>query len=82
MIELPQGNCWKEKGVWRGAKRIISKTETKRTANMSCPKCGEQASLIGHTIKDDGTINPSVVCPNECGFHEMVKLKDWDPKAL
>lgn len=41
---------------------------------------GHFLSIHKHTILDDGTVQPSVVCPVDgCGFHEFVKLKDWKP---
>lgn len=33
-----------------------------------------------HTIADDGTVSPSVVCPREgCSFHEFIRLDGWKP---
>lgn len=33
-----------------------------------------------HTIADDGTVTPSVVCPREkCDWHENIVLVDWKP---
>lgn len=33
-----------------------------------------------HRIADDGTMNPSYVCPVDgCGFHEWVRLVGWKP---
>lgn len=50
----------------------------RRSANMSCPKCGTMVSLVEHGISDLGFVNPSVVCPNEaCDFHEWVRLEGW-----
>lgn len=34
-------------------------------------------SIHKHTIMDDGTVNPSVVCP-VCGWHEIIKLEGWN----
>lgn len=55
---------------------------------MRCSE-GHGASLRtadgGHEIADDGTVQPSVVCPSTnddgtaCSFHEMVVLEDWTP---
>lgn len=62
-------------GTWRGGK-----TPKGRTALFCCPKCGKPASLSGHTIMEDGTVNPSVVCPTEgCAFHEFIQLEGWKP---
>jgi hypothetical protein len=31
-----------------------------------------------HTVADDGTVSPSLVCPfAPCTFHEFVKLEGW-----
>lgn len=29
-----------------------------------CEKCGQPMGLLSHHINDDGSISPSVVCPN------------------
>jgi hypothetical protein len=48
--------------------------------NFTCPVCkcgfGFKPSTV-HTIADDGKVTPSVICPNGCGFHAWVTLKDW-----
>lgn len=50
----------------------------RRMAIVACPKCGQTYSLRGHTIADDGTVSPSLVCPAKaCDFHEHVRLMDW-----
>ena len=49
-----------------------------RTANVSCPDCGQAASLSGHTISADGSVSPSLICPhNGCTFHDHIKLEEW-----
>jgi len=46
---------------------------------VQCPECGFKAAL-DHDIAEDGTVTPSLVCPNQnCDFHEFVKLRDWRP---
>lgn len=50
--------------------------------SLICPDCGKSSTLWcpvgGHGIAEDGTIDPSVVCPFEpCTFHEWVKLEGW-----
>jgi hypothetical protein len=51
------------------------------TAFLVCPQCPTYASLHGtHEIAVDGTVSPSVVCPN-CDFHDFVKLEGWAPNA-
>ncbi|GAF75621.1 unnamed protein product [marine sediment metagenome] len=63
----------REKGQWWGLD-----WGTKRTATIVCPDCGFTA-VVRHDIADDGTVTPSVVCPEDCGFHEMIKLEGWEP---
>lgn len=52
------------------------------TATFYCPDCGKPMSLKNHTILDDGSVRPSVVCPNDvkpilCKFHDFVKLNGF-----
>lgn len=50
-------------------------------AMFRCPKghCGR----FDHAIAADGTVSPSVVCPEPgCGFHDHIRLKNWDPKLF
>jgi hypothetical protein len=40
---------------------------------------GNLAVLIDHDIAKDGTVTPSVVCPNgNCAFHDYVRLDGWE----
>lgn len=69
-------------GRWRPA--TIQETG-KRTATVSCPKCGNVASLSGHEVVVDGTVTPSLGCPwkvgeKQCDFHDWIKLEGWEPK--
>ncbi|MCJ7816504.1 MAG: hypothetical protein MUP55_01480 [Candidatus Aenigmarchaeota archaeon] len=42
-----------------------------------CPK-GHYMALMKHHIKDDGTVEPSVVCSAKgCDFHEHIKLEGY-----
>ncbi len=60
-------------GTWQDAQ-----SSTKRTALFKCPN-GHIGSLSGHDIAQDGTVSPSVVCPEDgCDFHEFIKLKGWE----
>jgi hypothetical protein len=48
---------------------------------LSCPGCNAPMSLQsprqrGHDIAQDGTVSPSVGCP-QCGYHEFIKLEGW-----
>jgi hypothetical protein len=73
MLEIPQG-AWDKKGTWKG----LRSESGKRTANLCCPKCGQNATLHDHEIASDGTVRPSVVCPYPgCTFHERIKLIGW-----
>lgn len=49
------------------------------TAVVACPTCDALFTLQNHTIADDGTVRPSVVCPRRCGYHEFVRLEGWTP---
>lgn len=79
MFESHQGNIF-EKGTYRrgrfSALRVRNET---LVVNFCCPMCASYIKLAGpeavHSIAEDGTVSPSVVC--DCGFHEYVKLVDW-----
>jgi hypothetical protein len=46
-------------------------------ATMSCSN-GHALTLQGHAVDRDGTVSPSVVCPEKgCPFHAYVRLVDW-----
>lgn len=47
---------------------------------MRCPN-GHVSSCDGHTIMVGGKVEPSVVCSAACGFHEYLRLLDWDEAA-
>ena len=50
-----------------------------KTAYLKCPN-GHAAGLWDHEVADDGTVSPSVGCPEDgCNFHEFVKLIGWKP---
>lgn len=50
---------------------------------MTCPVCGNAGTIGTHSIADDGTVSPSIVCANGgakgCSFHEFVRLAEWEP---
>jgi len=51
------------------------------TAIIVCPNCKKLVALINCTIDSDGVVTsstPSVICPYDCGFHDTVKLLDWE----
>lgn len=46
---------------------------------------GHYLGITDHNISNDGTVNPSVVCPVKiktakccCGFHEYIRLEGYD----
>ncbi len=50
------------------------------SASIVCSE-GHYGIITHHTIKDDGGVSPSVVCPEEgCKFHAFIKLEGWEPK--
>ena len=52
----------------------------KRTAITRCSN-GHIGSLLNHTISNDGSVTPSVVCQHEgCNYHEYIKLDGWENK--
>lgn len=63
----------REKGQWWGVQR-----EGKRGATLICPGCAIHAGLMDHAISADGSVTPSVVCPEDCGFHEYIRLVGWE----
>lgn len=47
------------------------------SASFTCP-FGHFGTLTDHYIDADGTVQPSVICPEPgCGFHEVVRLEGW-----
>lgn len=80
MIELPEGKTFQDKGVWQRRFVVTDNDATKKeTAHVSCPSCGNPASLVGHTIARDGRVEPSLICPHPpCEFHEWVTLIGWN----
>jgi len=51
---------------------------------------GHYLGITNHNISNDGTVDPSVVCPVKidnskmlsCGFHEYVKLEGYDKECV
>jgi hypothetical protein len=78
MSSYPQSNDYLP-GTWKGLKPG-SVPGGKRSATFTCTN-GHTCTLLIHTIADDGTVTPSVVCPYEgCGFHEFIQLEGWQPE--
>ncbi len=49
----------------------------KYTVKLKCPDCGVWAYADGHTVFEDGRLDPSVVCSGKdgCKFHDFVKFR-------
>jgi hypothetical protein len=60
------------KGTWKELE-----TENAITASFACPGCGVVGTLEEHVIHPDGRVEPSVDCPEGCGFHDTVVLDNW-----
>ncbi len=53
------------------------KTMSRYKATMACSD-GHVFTLDGHSVSEDGTLSPSVVCPiAACKFHAYVRLDGW-----
>ena len=80
-LTIPKGSqsdVWHDDPLtWRG----LAYKDGHRGATLSCDK-GHSGTLTDHKIAEDGTVTPSVMCPEKCGWHEMVILEDWDPEAV
>jgi len=74
MFEVPYASDSDAAGPWWRYLR----TEDGLSAWMKCPN-GHLATLTDHQIDANGTVAPSVVCPEDCSFHEFVRLVGWDP---
>ncbi len=58
---------------WKG----INLPDNGKSATLTCSN-GHTGSLETHTIRSDGSVSPSVVCPHEgCDFHQFVLLEEW-----
>lgn len=68
-MNIPKGNG--EPRTWR-----IARIDGQPIVKITCG-CGIEG-LLDHTIAEDGRVSPSVVCPKDCGFHEMVVLQEWN----
>ncbi len=61
--------------TWKPAKFYMA---AGMTATLVCSN-GHAGLIDEHTIADDGTVSPSVVCTQDnCTFHEFVKLIGWN----
>lgn len=71
-MRIPRGDPEERRGVWKPAN-----IDGKRTARLSCPACGKIASLDDHALDANGSVSPSVVCGEDCGFHEYIILESF-----
>ncbi len=66
---------------WKGGPLTwwpVTRADGRRNAMVACGR-GHIASLADHTIGPDGTVTPSLVCPETgCDWHEWVRLDGWD----
>lgn len=81
MIDVPMGPSndpsHKVRLTW---KPVTMAKGNGRSALFSCSN-GHPGSLFDHSISEDGTVTPSVVCPEDgCTFHEHIRLVGWISK--
>jgi hypothetical protein len=79
MIDIPQDpeGFFGERapGWWHGT------LDGRPVVNLRCGgKCRRHAGhMSDHTIAEDGTVNPSILCPSpDCGWHVYGRLVGWD----
>lgn len=68
-------------GEWAEPKTPTSEyvVRNRVKALVCCPRC-QWNSAVGanHAVEADGTLKPSLVCPNAaCGFHVWARLDGW-----
>lgn len=73
---MPAGRTWPNRGEYHTSN--VFDGSAKRTVRVGCPGCGGLASLDDHTIDEHGNVEPSLVCPYRCSFHESVTLGGWE----
>jgi hypothetical protein len=63
------------RAAWKTVKR-----DGEPLLKVCCPACGIWGDLADHSISEDGTVSPSLICGNSpCKFHEHVRLEGWKP---
>ena len=73
LIRKSDAVTWPDQGEW-----VPIWIEGKITARVGCPGCGTISAMSDHDIAADGSVTPSVGCPNDCGYHEVgVVFEDW-----
>lgn len=79
MIEIPRAQSSEKWMQQPGPLWHPARLDGKHTAMVTCDS-GHAAYLSDHTIADDGTVSPSLVCPEkDCPWHVMAKLAGWKP---
>lgn len=69
------------RGKMRGTWQLDWRKSRPNSATVICPECGWLAGLDDHTIRADGSVRPSVVCPNPaCTWHVFIQLEGWEQK--
>jgi hypothetical protein len=81
MHEAPRTTGWAP-GAWRPWKHPIFPGPTwQDTVALECPVCGRAFCLVNHSVDSNGNVQPSVVCPFNCGFHVFMRLNDYGSHA-
>lgn len=65
--------------LYPGSWKLIMQ-DSRMVVRVACPGCGVKGTLLDHEIAPDGTVSPSLLCPDACGFHEEVQLEGWNPQ--
>jgi len=74
MKNIPYSENW-EPGTW------CNSSDEDPLPFLFCPKCGIGLLCISsHYITDDGCVHNSVVCVDNCSFHDFVRLLDYKEK--
>ena len=61
----------------------VTHSDQKRSAIISCPKCGSVCSITKWDFSENGEVNPSVHHDQpDCGFHEFITLEGWPDKDI
>jgi len=75
--KAPEGQPIPNAGEWCVITNVHRVPPTREPC-IGCPICGCHAAL-DHDVADDGTVTPSLVCPqDDCSFHDWGILEDWD----
>ena len=70
-VDVPRDDKSGARPYWR-----LLRDGERRSATLVCPN-GHRAAL-DHDIAADGTVSPSVVCPEDgCDWHVHVRLVGW-----